>query len=414
VHSRIWGSALTAIVSRALGVQLASFAAVASVGCDLGSSGRSYLAAPGPPDAKQLVVLVSNEASNDISFIDGASDSVLHSLPVGKRPRGLKVSPDGAKLYVALSGTPRGGPNVDESQLPPADHSEDGIGVVDLAAITLPPRSGIVTQAAALQPAVSQPAVSQPAVSQPALAAGPLGTALQARLASGNDPETIDSSPDGQLLAVANEDSGQVRLIDARSGALVATVPVGLEPEGLRFRPDGRVIYVTSEASDRLDVIDVSEHRVITTLPVGKRPRNILFTPEGDHAYITCELAGRIDVIDARAHRTLTSIEIDGTPKAMPMGMALDAAEHRLYVSLGRAGEVAVIDTRSLRLLQRIADVGARPWGILLTPDGDKIYTANGPSGDVSVIDARSLQVIRRIPVGKQPWGLGLVRLRGS
>ncbi|MEO8181183.1 MAG: beta-propeller fold lactonase family protein [Deltaproteobacteria bacterium] len=378
--------------------------AFASVSCD--SSGRAYLAAPGPEDAKQLVLLVSNEASNDISFVDAASDTVLRSVPVGKRPRGLKVSPDGARLYVALSGTPRGGPNVDESQLPPSDHSEDGIGVVDLAAISLAPKDGIVTQTAALQPGDG---------------AGPAGaglsgggsTALQAKLVSGNDPETIDSSPDGQLLAVANEDSAQVRLIEARSGSLIATIPVGLEPEGLRFRPDGRVVYVTSEASDQLDVIGVNERRVIATLPVGKRPRNILFSPEGDHAYITCELAGRIDVIDAQAHRTLTSIEIAGTPKAMPMGMALDPSEHRLYVTLGRAGEVAVIDTRSLRLLQRIEGVGARPWGIALTPDGDKIYTANGPSGDVSVIDARSLQVIRRIPVGKQPWGLGLVRLRG-
>ena len=57
---------------------------------------------------------------------------------------------------------------------------------------------------------------------------------------------------------------------------------------------------------------------------------------------------------------------------------------------------------------------GHAPGAIALTPDGDKIYTANGPSGDVSVIDARSLRVIRRIPVGKQPWGLGLVRVRGN
>jgi YVTN family beta-propeller protein len=389
-------------VPRAVLFGLLAGAAFGSVGCDFGSSGRAYLAAPGPEDAKQLVLLVSNEASNDISFVDAASDSVLRSLPVGKRPRGLKVSPDGARLYVALSGTPRGGPNVDESQLPPADRAEDGIGVLDLAALTLPAKGGVVSEAAALQP---RDGASLP---------GALSSALQAKLPSGDDPETIDSSPDGQLLAVANEDSGQVRLMEARSGTLIASIPVGLEPEGLRFRPDGRVVYVTSEASDRLDVIGVDERRVIATLPVGKRPRNILFSPDGDRAYITCELAGRIDVIDARAHRTLTSIAIDGTPKAMPMGMALDAPEHRLYVTLGRAGEVAVIDTRSLRLLQRIQGVGARPWGIALTPDGGKIYTANGPSGDVSVIDARSLQVIARIPVGKQPWGLALVRLRGS
>ncbi|HEU4583881.1 MAG TPA: beta-propeller fold lactonase family protein [Polyangiaceae bacterium] len=365
-----------------------------ALACDLSSSRQADLMAPGPKGAERLVVLVSNEASNDISFIDAASGAVLRSLPVGKRPRGMKVSVDGSKLYVALSGSPRGGPNVDESQLPPPDRSEDGIGVLDLSGLSLGSSGGTVTRVAALQ--------SKPA------------SALQAKLTSGNDPETIDATPDGLVLAVANEDSAQVRLIQADNGALLATIAVGLEPEGLRFRPDGRVLYVTSEANDRLDVIDVGERRVIATLPVGQRPRNILFDPEGEHAYVACELAGRVDVIDARAHRPLTSIEIEGTPRPMPMGMALDPSERRLYVSLGRAGEVAVIDVRSLRLLQRIEGVGARPWGIALTPDGRKIYTANGPSGDVSVIDAKTLRVTQRIQVGQQPWGISLVRVRGS
>lgn len=368
--------------------------ALIAISCDPSSKNWADLVAPGPKGADQLVVLVSNEASNDISFIDGASDSVLKSLPVGKRPRGLKVSPDGSKLYVALSGSARGGPNVDESQLPPPNRAEDGIGVLDMASLSLGARNGVVTQVAALQPGAA--------------------SALQTKLPSGDDPETIDVTADGQLIAVANEDSARVRLIQADSGATLASIPVGLEPEGLRFRPDGRVLYVTSEANDRLDVIDVAERRVIATLPVGKRPRNVLFDPEGAYAYITCELAGRVDVIDARTHRSLTSIEIEGTPKPMPMGMALDPSEDRLYVSLGRAGEVAVIDTRSLRLLQRIQNVGARPWGIALTPDGKKIYTANGPSGDVSVIDARTLQVTQRIPVGQLPWGIGLARVRGD
>jgi YVTN family beta-propeller protein len=342
-----------------------------------------------------VLVLVSNEASNDLSLIDSASDSVLRTLPVGTRPRGLKVSPDGGRLYVALSGSPRGGPNVDESTLPPPDRSADGIGVVDVSILAQHARAvagaGVVQQVNALLPSI-----------------------LHSKLESGDDPETIDATPDGRILAVANEDSAKLRLMDAQSGAQLASIAVGLEPEGLRFRPDGKVVYVTSEASDQLDVIDVAERRVVATVPVGKRPRSILFSPDGERAYITCELASRIDVIDSVAHRVLTSIDIEGTPKAMPMGLALDASENRLFVSLGRAGEVAVVDTRSLRLMTRIAGVGARPWGIALSPDADKLYTANGPSGDVSVIDTRSMQVVKRIPVGKLPWGLALVRVKGS
>ena len=54
-------------------------------------------------------------------------------IPVGKRPRGLRLSHDRKVLYVALSGSPRGGPGIDESKLPPPDRTADGIGVIDLA-----------------------------------------------------------------------------------------------------------------------------------------------------------------------------------------------------------------------------------------------------------------------------------------
>lgn len=367
--------------------------------CSTGSSAKAYLQAPGPEDAKRVLVLVSNEVSDDISLIDSQTDEVLRSVPVGKRPRGMKVSPDGSKLYVALSGSPRGGPNVDERTLPPPDRSADGIGVVEIGSLVpnavgnlaLPSRDGVMQQVAALEPRV-----------------------VQTKLPSGDDPESVDATPDGRILAVANEDAARLRLMDAQTGAELASIEVGIEPEGVRFHPNGKVVYVLSEASDRLDVIDVNERRIIATLTVGKRPRSIVFDPEGERAYVSCELAERVDVIDARAHRLLTSIPIDGTPKALPMGLALDPTEDRLYVSLGRAGEVAVINTRSLRLLTRIGEVGARPWGIAVSPDGDKVYTANGPSGDVSVIDARSLQVVRRVPAGKMPWGLALVRVRGD
>lgn len=315
-------------------------------------------------------MLVSNEVSGDLSFIDVESSTVMRTEPVGKRPRGLRVSSDGASVYVAVSGSPRGGPNVDERTLPPPDRKEDAIAVVDLH-----------------------------------------NPSVQRRLLSGNDPETLDLSPDGRWMAVANEDSGEASLIDAQSGALLARVGVGVEPEGVRFTPDGRHVYVSSEANDRVDVIDVAQRSVVARVPTGARPRNIVFSADGERAYVSCELAASVDVIDATEHRSLGSIAIDGEPRALPMGLALDEAEHRLYVTLGRAGEVAVIDTRARRVAARIGEVGARPWGIVLTPDGERLYTANGPSGDVSVIDTESLRVVRRIPVGKQPWGLATVRL---
>ena len=80
-----------------------------------------------------LRVYVSNERSNDISVIDGATNAVVATIPVGKRPRGIHLSRDGRRLFVALSGSPIGGPNVRDEDLPPADKKADGIGVVEVA-----------------------------------------------------------------------------------------------------------------------------------------------------------------------------------------------------------------------------------------------------------------------------------------
>src|SRR3954467_8696201 len=77
---------------------------------------------------------VSNEDGGDIAVVDTATLEVVAHIPVGKRPRGLKLAADGRHLYVALSGSPRGGPGVDESKLPPPTAGADGAGVVDLTA----------------------------------------------------------------------------------------------------------------------------------------------------------------------------------------------------------------------------------------------------------------------------------------
>lgn len=91
------------------------------------------------------------------------------------------------------------------------------------------------------------------------------------------------------------------------------------------------------------------------------------------------------------------------------MGVLLDSARNRLYVSTGRGGTVAVISLDGPKLVSEV-QVGARPWGIALTHDGRFLYTANGSSNDVSVVDTNTLSVVKKIPVGKGPWGVALER----
>ena len=90
------------------------------------------------------------------------------------------------------------------------------------------------------------------------------------------------------------------------------------------------------------------------------------------------------------------------------MGAVLARDNSQLFVSLGRAKAIAIIDVATRRVARIIEGVGARPWGIGLSNDGKQLYTANGPSGDVSVVDIASGKTEKRIAVGGSPWGIAV------
>lgn len=321
------------------------------------SSGR------GAPAPSTYAIYVTNESSGDLSVIDGGTQSVVSTLALGKRPRGIELSHDRRSLYVALSGSPVAGPGVDEKTLPPPDKGADGIGIVDRAGVRL------------------------------------------TRVVRGvSDPEQVAASPDGRTLFVASEDTGRAVFIDVASGHVRSTAAVGGEPEGIAVRPDGRVVYVTSESDSSIAVLDARSARVLAHVPVGERPRGIAFTRDGARAFVTCELAGTVAVIDARSHRLLASVKMPGDAPR-PMGVAFSPDDGTAWITTGRGGLLVALDTATLQVRGHVK-VGDRPWGVAAGPDGRFVYTANGPSNDVSVIDAKTLQVVKRVPVGARPWGV--------
>lgn len=330
----------------------------------------------GPAAARAAALLyVSGEDSGEVIVVDAEKGEVAARIPVGKRPRGMKLSRDGKLLYVALSGSPRGGPGVDESKLPPGDRKADGVGVVDLRA-----------------------------------------RKLLRTMESGQDPESFDLSKDGKTLYVSNEETAEMSVLDLRSGKVKRKVPVGHEPEGVTLRPDGKVVYVTSESDNQVTAIDTKKLTVLAQIPTGPRPRAIAFTRDGLVAFVSCENGREVTVIDITRNAATDHIKIDPVAKTVlgprPMGLVLSPDGKELYVSLGRGEAIAVIDVATHKVEGLIDGVGPRPWGIAVSADGETIYTANGPSNDVSIIDVTSAKVEKRIAVGGLPWGLVLAPAR--
>lgn len=354
-------------VRRATGI-----AAVLGV-CTLSACERSTAAgqpagagATAAPLTGSYAVYVTNERSGDLTVIDPATTASVATIPLGKRPRGIRPSPDGSRLYIALSGSPISPPGVDASTLPAPDRTADGIGIVETGSLT-----------------------------------------LTRTLRGPSDPEQTAVSRDGLRLYVANEDAGTATVLDTQSGDTVARFDVGGEPEGVTTSPDGRFVYVTSEADSLVSVIETAGSRLVAQIRVGLRPRDSAFSPDSSRAYVTGENDGSVSVIDTATHRVIETIRLTGE-NVRPMGIATSPDGRRLYVTTGRGGTVVAIDAATHQPTASV-NVGARPWGIAISPDGSRLYTANGPSNDVTVVDAITMQVLAKVPAGRSPWGVAIV-----
>src|SRR3954469_25671488 len=220
--------------------------------------GRGDTASSAEPSSASTgdeLAYVTNEDSQNLSVIDTRTDSLIATIPVGTRPRGVKVSPDGRLVYVALSGSPKCPPSMSDAECEKlkADKSKDGIAVVDAAS-----------------------------------------RRVAKVLPGGSDPETFDISEDGSTLFVSNEDAGTASIVDIASGKIRSTVPVGKEPEGVRLQPDGSAVWVTGETDHNLSLLDTRTGKVVGQINVGKRPRDLGFSPDGSRAYVTSEVDGTV------------------------------------------------------------------------------------------------------------------------
>jgi YVTN family beta-propeller protein len=331
---------------------------------------------PAALSAATYQIYVTNERSGDVTVINGRNFEVTATIPVGKRPRGIHVSPDGKIVYIALSGTPlEGPPQIDAHGNPifdknkddddeNADKSADGIGVLDVGA-----------------------------------------QKLRTKLNAGSDPEEFALSKDGRQIYISNEDTKTASVIDIGARKVQQIIPVGQEPEGVTTTPDGKQFYVTCEAGGEIYVIDARSYAAVSHFKVNGRPRSVEFLSTRGIGFIPSESAGELNIVDSVNAKVVKTIALPAGSR--PMRVKLSPDEKRLYVSNGRAGTISVFDSNSYELLDTIK-VGARPWGIGISPDGKFLFAANGPSNDVSVVDLSTDKEVSRIKAGKSPWGIAI------
>ncbi|EFO30269.1 yvtn beta-propeller repeat-containing protein [Roseibium sp. TrichSKD4] len=303
-------------------------------------------------DAQANKVYVSNERGNTVTVIDSDTWEAIAEFPAGNRPRGIGISPDGKHLYVCAS-------------------DDDTIKVFDAETYE-----------------------------------------FLWSLPSGPDPELFVINPDGTRLYISNEDDNLVTVVDTVKKTVVAEVPVGVEPEGMAVSPDVRWVINTSETTNMAHFISTEDYQIKHNILVDQRPRYAHFTNDGALLFVSSEIGGTVSVINMNGEtgpelETKIGFEVSGVQNEwlQPVGMRITSDNEWLFVALGPANRVAVINIPK-REVEKYILVGQRVWQLDFTPDEKYLLSTNGNSNDITVIDVAEQEAIKSIQVGQLPWGV--------
>ena len=122
-----------------------------------------------------------------------------------------------------------------------------------------------------------------------------LNTLAIAEIKVGNEPKSITASPDGELVAVANQGSKTITVI--RSSSLVKqTIETGFAPADLRFSPDGNWLAVANLENETVNLID-SHSGEIWEVWVGGGPTSLAFDPTSAYVAVACYYENGIKIV---------------------------------------------------------------------------------------------------------------------
>ncbi len=257
------------------------------------------------------------------------------------------------------------------------------------------------------------------------------GKHLYASMASSSDAEGGKSGDTGNGIAVYSFSDGKVtpeRFIKIPlqplgrgkiAAPIIEKMPAGKLipfPAGISVIPGGNNnerLLIADDFSDDALLLDAQTGAILKRFDLstekivpGSFPHSTIASPDGRRGYVSLWNASRVAVLDLVAGKVMAMIDVERPRLATasgshPTDMVLSEQGRKLYVALANRDEVAVIDTQTNKVMQRLSTklpgqeyLGGSPVSLTLSQDGH-LFAANEGSDSVAVFNLRDKNASR-------------------
>src|SRR3982075_3006931 len=219
------------------------------------------------------------------------------------------------------------------------------------------------------------------------------------RITGAADPQGVVFVGEFNKLFVANGTDGKLRIYDGDSFKLLNTVDIGEDADNVRYDPAEQKDYVAfgGDEGGGIAVVEAaSVKRLEDVTKLDAHPESFQIATSKPVIYANIATKAKVVLIDRNTHK-LTDWPLKNGRSNYPM--ALDEADHRIFVVTRRPAQLVAIDT----------ETGAMVASVPCVNDADDVYYDTGrkriyvPGGEgfISVIeqtDADHYQALAKIP----------------
>jgi YVTN family beta-propeller protein len=185
-------------------------------------------------------------------------------------------------------------------------------------------------------------------------------------------------------------------IFDGVTGKVRATIPTGTKPDAAAWDPFTKTLWVMNAGSGDITVVDPVSARVLATVQVGGSLELGAADGEG-HLFVNIEDRNDVAVIDTRTRKLVAQFPLTGCDG--PTGIAY-APDAKLLVSACANGK-AIVSSREGHQVASL-DIGPRPDGALYDEQRHLALIPSGGDGTLAVIKLDGTpRVIDRIVTAK-------------
>jgi DNA-binding beta-propeller fold protein YncE len=289
-------------------------------------------------------VIVLDSAEAQLTLIDQKTHKVVGTMPTGKEPHHLMITPDSKSLLVANS--------VSNSLMfvDPSSGKLQGTleGIDDPYQLAFSPdRKWFATAALRLNRVDIYHYDGK-------------NFTIAKRVPVAKTPSHLTFTSDSRLVFVSVQDSGELAAIDLATQTVLWRMQVGSAPAGVWMTPGDKYLLVGMTGEDNVAVVDWRQQKIVKRIPTGRAAHNFRTLDDGQHVAVSNRVSSTISIID---YNTLTkTADITGLLPG-PDDMVVSADHRYLWVTFRFARQVGVIDLTTRTLVDTIK-VGRSPHGI--------------------------------------------------